>query len=114
MTDAEQKTQIIEALQKHKRVDLAAQDSGIHVRQFYRMMKKHGIRLKAVLAWPSMPQSESVPESEVPTPEPTVDPGEPKPGHTAKDYSGANLGDVGRRAADPSDLLSRWERLKRN
>lgn len=89
---------IIGALIQYRRVDAAAKSLGLHVRKMYRLMHRHDLRLKAVLAWPSMPPasftgqqqaSVAAPEAAAPA----------KPGRdirrlSARDFTGTRLGDV--------------------
>jgi hypothetical protein len=103
-----QKEIIASALCLYRRVDIAAQSLGLGVRTMYRLMARHNLSLKAVLAWPSVPSSPSdVQESIIPAPVPLVNTEESLPAAatpqsdvrrlTAADFTGPNRGNVNRR-----------------
>jgi hypothetical protein len=98
---------IASALCLYRRVDIAAESLDLNVRTMYRLMAKHNLSLKAVLAWPSAPSTPcSVPESiALPAPEMILEEAQPDNCNpqrdvrrlTAADFTGRNLDNANRR-----------------
>lgn len=119
LTDSElrRKEAIIEALHQHKHVGEAARSLGIGKRRLYRMMKRLGISLKAILGRPSLPppatgqRSSPMPEPQAPTAAATR-PERDTRRLTVADFRGPSLGDVG--AANYGSVeVTFWNRLKK-
>ena len=92
-TEQEQKGAIIQALRECGHVGRAAECLCIDRRRLYRLMKRHGLTLKVVLAWPFTPRSFTPARLKdvfaEPTPAPT-DTETPKAGRL-DEYTGRNL-----------------------
>ena len=121
--DDRQKELIVSALLQYRRVDAAAESLGLHIRKMYRLMHRYNLRLKSVLAWPSMPPAPATGQESAPVAAPeAAAPAAAKPERdirplTARDFTGKPLGDVGSPTShigSADELLDRYQRLKGN